>query len=60
MIYLHLIKIYFLLDVIGLITSAIHDNNFFHDGTMSQSVTFTLHDGRFVFHFFYFVAGYSG
>ncbi|KAK2416230.1 hypothetical protein P8452_61195 [Trifolium repens] len=36
----------YLVDVIGLITSAIHDNNFFHDGTMSQSVTFTLHDGR--------------
>ncbi|KAK2436119.1 replication factor A protein [Trifolium repens] len=36
----------YLVDVIGLITSAIYDKNFFHDGTISQSVTFTLHDGR--------------
>jgi hypothetical protein len=57
MIYLLLTKVLFLLDVIGLITSTFHDKDFFLDGTVSQSVTFTLHDGRFVFHCFYLWVG---
>jgi hypothetical protein len=36
-------------DVVGLITSAIHDKNFFPDGTVFQTVTFKLNDERFVF-----------
>ncbi|KAK2455837.1 replication factor A protein [Trifolium repens] len=38
----------YLVDVVGLITSAIHDKNFFPDGTVSQTVTFKLNDESMV------------
>jgi hypothetical protein len=36
-------------DVIGVVTSVVHDKNFYRNGRVTQSVTFKLNDPWFVF-----------